>query len=204
MAARQDLKDFKRVTPKKEAKEEEHPKCELRVGPVRPPKAYIASCIDLFEEGEKTVVLKGRGQVISKVVNIAEVVKRRVKGLHQLAATESTQVTDVYEPKAGAEGKENIEIKKYIAALSITLSLEQLDKSLPGYQEPLSDSEVIEEDKTKRDNKEEKKRPRRSGKGAKSTGRGGGAKGAKKGGRGGGGRGAGGAAPAGGRGAGAR
>eukprot|EP01063_Lacrimia_lanifica_P034047 TRINITY_DN620_c1_g2_i1.p2 TRINITY_DN620_c1_g2~~TRINITY_DN620_c1_g2_i1.p2 ORF type:complete len:198 (+),score=100.53 TRINITY_DN620_c1_g2_i1:51-644(+) len=150
MAARPDRKDFKRVAPEKEEKKEELPKNELGVSPNRPPRAYIAACIDLFEEGEKTVILKGRGQVIAKVVNIAEIVKRRVKGLHQVTATESTQVVDVYEPKQGVEGKESFEVTKYIAGLSITLSKEALDTSLPGYQAPLADDEVVEEDKNRR------------------------------------------------------
>ena len=97
-------KNYKRVNVPEEKEAADLPKNELRVGPLRPTKTYISQAIDLFtDEKEKTVIVKGRGKAVSSVVNIAEVVKRRVKGIHQLTEMESTEVVDVYEPKEGGD-----------------------------------------------------------------------------------------------------
>jgi hypothetical protein len=38
------------------------------------------------------------GRAINKTVTIAEILKRRVAGLHQITEIESTDITDVWEP----------------------------------------------------------------------------------------------------------
>eukprot|EP01063_Lacrimia_lanifica_P035195 TRINITY_DN664_c0_g4_i1.p1 TRINITY_DN664_c0_g4~~TRINITY_DN664_c0_g4_i1.p1 ORF type:complete len:181 (+),score=79.43 TRINITY_DN664_c0_g4_i1:63-605(+) len=156
---------------------------EIEMAKDSPPRAYVAQCIDLFEGGEKTVTLKGRGQAIAKVVNVAEVVKRRVKGLCQISSIES-----LYEARKGEADQ-----KKYTAGMKITLSLDQLDKSAPGYQDPVPEEEVQEEDKARREPSSTKK-PKKGGKsgGGRGRGAGKGAAAAGKGGKAGGGRGSGG------------
>eukprot|EP01064_Diplonema_japonicum_P016271 TRINITY_DN24276_c0_g1_i1.p1 TRINITY_DN24276_c0_g1~~TRINITY_DN24276_c0_g1_i1.p1 ORF type:complete len:212 (+),score=42.69 TRINITY_DN24276_c0_g1_i1:60-638(+) len=146
----QSLKGYQKVSKPEEKEAKEHPANELLIGSQRSPKQCISQAIDLLESGEKTLVLKGRGSAVNAVVNIAEVVKRRVKGLHQLTQMESLEVTDEYEPKDSSAGLENIKKTKYICGLSITLSLEELDTSLPGYQEPLPSEQVTQEDKDRR------------------------------------------------------
>ncbi|KAJ9468563.1 hypothetical protein DIPPA_30330 [Diplonema papillatum] len=185
-----DLKDYKKVRNKDEQKDNDEPQKEneFKVGPVRSTRTYISSAIDVLDKGEhRNIVLLGRGQTISKVVNIAEVLKRRIPGLHQLTETESTEVVDVYEPKDPTKSLEKQEVSKYICGLSITLSLDPLDTSKPGYQQPLHEGEVTEEDKERRANRARGDRQTstrgRGGKGSISSGRG-------KSGRGGDGRGA--------------
>jgi len=82
------------------------------------------------------IVLKGMGQAINKTVTIAEVIKRRVAGLHQLNEIHSTTVIDENEPKT--EGLENAQITRTVSAISITLSKKALDTANPGYQKPIS------------------------------------------------------------------
>lgn len=50
----------------------------------------------------------------------AEILKRRVAGLHQLVATSTVALTDVWEPTV--EGLERIETTRYASAIEITLS----------------------------------------------------------------------------------
>eukprot|EP01060_Flectonema_neradi_P019828 TRINITY_DN27345_c1_g1_i1.p1 TRINITY_DN27345_c1_g1~~TRINITY_DN27345_c1_g1_i1.p1 ORF type:complete len:205 (+),score=48.36 TRINITY_DN27345_c1_g1_i1:50-664(+) len=170
---KKDLADYKKVKNTPEKAEEDVPENELRIGTQRSLKKYISLAIDLFndEKGFKTVTLKGRGQAVSNVVSIAEVVKRRVKGLHQLTSMESTEVVDEYEPIDASKGLEKIQRTKYICGLSIVLSLDELDKNDAGYQEPLPEDAVVEEDKELR--KRSSNRPRRSATKSSSAGRGG-------------------------------
>ena len=50
------------------------------------------------EKGATEVVLKAMGRAINKTVTIAEIIKRRIAGLHQITVIDSTDITDVYEP----------------------------------------------------------------------------------------------------------
>ncbi len=38
------------------------------------------------------------GRAITKTVTVAEIIKRRVVGLHQITSIDSTQITDTWEP----------------------------------------------------------------------------------------------------------
>ncbi|KAK1289126.1 hypothetical protein QJS10_CPB18g01971 [Acorus calamus] len=60
---------------------------------------YITYASTLLQEkrvGE--IVLKAMGQAISKTVAIAEIIKKRIPGLHQNTTISSTSITDVWEP----------------------------------------------------------------------------------------------------------
>lgn len=61
-----------------------------------------------------------------KAVSVAEITKRRLRGLHQ-----NTQI-GLREKAAGSA----------VPTITITLSLAQLDTSQPGYQPPLTDEEL--------------------------------------------------------------
>ncbi|MQM13428.1 hypothetical protein Taro_046348 [Colocasia esculenta] len=51
-----------------------------------------------FEKRMREIVLKAMGQAISKTVAIAEVIKKRIPGLHQDTTISSASITDVWEP----------------------------------------------------------------------------------------------------------
>ena len=67
------------------------------------------------------------GAAVSKAVSVAEIARRRLRGLHQ-----NTQIG----LQARAEGHRSD------PTLAITLSLSPLDSALPGYQPPLSEEEL--------------------------------------------------------------
>lgn len=52
-------------------------------------------------------MLKGMGRAINKTVTVAEIVKRRVVGLHQDTEISSLEITDTWEPReeGRAEGR---------------------------------------------------------------------------------------------------
>jgi DNA-binding protein len=64
---------------------------------------YIEYCLGMFK-GSATapavrfVNIQAMGKAISKAVSVAEFVKRKMNGLHQITKLESFEITDVYEP----------------------------------------------------------------------------------------------------------
>merc|ERR1712217_10104 len=84
---------------------------------------------------------------ITKAVTLAEVVKRRFKGLHQIASLSTTEIVDEYEPIE--EGLDKVMDTRTLSCIEIKLSKEALDTSDKGYQAPLPDSEVTDYDPEK-------------------------------------------------------
>jgi len=93
------------------------------------------------EEPQKfeTIVLKATGRAINKAVTTAEVVKRKIPGLHQVTSLETLEITDVWEPKE--LGLKEVETKRRVASITIKLSRNPADVNPKdaGYQAPLPD-----------------------------------------------------------------
>ncbi|KAL6660067.1 hypothetical protein ACP70R_002189 [Stipagrostis hirtigluma subsp. patula] len=88
-----------------------------------------------MEKRVKEIVLKAMGQAISKTVAIAEIIKKRIPGLHQDTLISSVSITDVWEPIE--EGLVPLEMTRHVSMISISLSPKELNKNSPGYQAPL-------------------------------------------------------------------
>ncbi|RNE97270.1 uncharacterized protein Tco025E_09499, partial [Trypanosoma conorhini] len=88
--------------------------------------------------------ISAMGAAIHNAVNIAEIVKRRVVGLHQTTDISSEVIHDEYEAVDGK--KENMEVERKVSTILVTLSLKPLDKNHVGYQPPLPESEVKEQE----------------------------------------------------------
>ncbi|GAX75832.1 hypothetical protein CEUSTIGMA_g3275.t1 [Chlamydomonas eustigma] len=126
----------KYVRAPKEKSNEQLPENELRIVANNAMKTYISLAVSLLEEkGHSTVVLSSLGRAINKTVAIAEVVKRRVPGLHQITEINSTDITDTWEPTE--PGLNKLEIVRHVSVMSITLSKLPLSTSSTGYQAPL-------------------------------------------------------------------
>eukprot|EP00741_Cyanophora_paradoxa_P005034 tig00000842_g4876.t1 len=134
------MEKYRRVEkPKQEQSIEEN---EIRITTQGKMRNYISYATNLFQ-GEKNaneVVLKAMGRAINKTVTIAEIIKRRIPGLHQLTKIDSTDITDVWEPIE--EGLNKLETTRHVSMVTITLSKLQLDSSLPGYQPPIPEDQV--------------------------------------------------------------
>jgi DNA-binding protein Alba len=79
----------------------------------------------------KEIVLKAMGQAISKTVAIAEIIKKRIPGLHQDTSISSVSITDVWEPIE--EGLVPLEMTRHVSMISISLSPKELNKSSAGF-----------------------------------------------------------------------
>ncbi|GLJ09051.1 hypothetical protein SUGI_0100790 [Cryptomeria japonica] len=109
---------------------------EIRVTTQGLIRNYISYASSLLQDKTTPeIVLKAMGQAISKVVAIAEIIKRRVPGLHQITSISSTSITDVWEPIE--EGLLPLETTRHVSMITITLSTKELDATATGYQAPL-------------------------------------------------------------------
>jgi ribonuclease P/MRP protein subunit RPP25 len=71
----------------------------IRVNRKTPANTFVDDIIDRFMvKNTKEVTLSSLGAAISKTITIAEVVKHRVPGLHQLSEIKTIVLNDAYEP----------------------------------------------------------------------------------------------------------
>ena len=70
----------------------------------------------------------------------AEIIKRRISGLHQNTTISSMDITDTWEPLE--EGLNRLETTRHVSVIVITLSTAPLDPEAPGYQAPISEDLV--------------------------------------------------------------
>lgn len=133
------MENYTRVKqPPPEEKTEEN---ELRITSGGKPRNYITNGhAILTEKGHTSLTLRAMGKAINRTVAIAEILKRRVPGLHQITTISSTELTDVWEPNE--EGLDRIETVRRASTIAIVLSTEPLDTSAVGYQAPLPEAEV--------------------------------------------------------------
>ncbi|KAK8653519.1 hypothetical protein V6N13_127514 [Hibiscus sabdariffa] len=114
---------------------------EIRITTQGRTRNYITYATTLLQEkGSSEIVLKAMGRAISKTVMIAELIKRRIAGLHQNTSIGSTDITDMWEPLE--EGLLPLETTRHVSTIAITLSTKELEVSSIGYQPPLSVDQV--------------------------------------------------------------
>ncbi|CAH1790383.1 unnamed protein product [Owenia fusiformis] len=80
------------------------------------------------------LVWNGSGQALTKVIACAEIMKRKVKGLHQITKTDYKRIEEYWEPKI--EGLERLKVNRDVPHMMILLSQNPLDTEEPGYQAP--------------------------------------------------------------------
>jgi len=118
---------------------------EIRVTAAGRVSSYVSYAAKLFNEMNKSkLTIKATGNALTAAVTLAEVIKRRFKGIHQITALGSTEIVDEYEPLE--EGLDKVTDTRSISFVEITLSKEALDTSDKGYQAPIPEDQVKEYD----------------------------------------------------------
>ncbi|XP_037310532.2 ribonuclease P protein subunit p25-like protein [Pungitius pungitius] len=84
----------------------------------------------------RQIVLTASGKGVSKAITCAEMVKRRVGGLHQLTQLQFSTVEEVWDPLEATAGLDSLTVSRNLPNIWILLSRDTLDRSQPGYQEP--------------------------------------------------------------------
>lgn len=82
------------------------------------------------------IVFTATGKGVSKAITCAEIMKRRVKGLHQLTRLLYATVSEVWEPLKPTAGLDSLSVSRKVPAVWILLCREAPDRSQPGYQAP--------------------------------------------------------------------
>jgi len=137
------MEKYRRV-PKKAATEKSADD-EIRITAKGRTATYVTYASKLLnEKAMETFTLKATGAALATAVTVAEVIKRRFKGLHQITKLGSVEVTDEWEPLE--EGLDPVTGTRAVSFIEIVLSKQELDKSDKGYQEPLDESLVQEFD----------------------------------------------------------
>ncbi|XP_059630475.1 uncharacterized protein LOC132273535 [Cornus florida] len=142
---------------------------EIRITTQGRMRNYITYATTLLQEkGSNDIALKAMGRAINKTVMIAELIKRRIAGLHQNTLIGSTDFTDMWEPLE--EGLLPLETTRHVSVITITLSNKELDTSSAGYQPP----NLVDQVKpwTKNDYGEGSPSTRGRGRGSRGRGRG--------------------------------
>jgi DNA-binding protein Alba len=116
---------------------------EIRISSQGRVSNYISYAGQLFnEQGKDQVEIRATGQALPKAVQVAEVVKRRFAGLHQITTLGSTEIENEYEPTE--EGLNKVTQTTVLSIMRIVLSKTPLDTTAIGYQPPIPESEVGE------------------------------------------------------------
>jgi DNA-binding protein Alba len=80
-------------------KKPKDPENEVRIKNKYPMTDYVDYIISQFiDKNANEVAIKSTEDEISKIITIAEIIKHRVKGLHQVNNIGTQDIEDVYEP----------------------------------------------------------------------------------------------------------
>jgi len=146
------------LLPKKQEQTEEN---EIRIKSQARPFVYAAYAGKLlFEKKFDVIHMLATGPATAKVIQSVEYIRKRVKGLHVTYEIESTEFVDEYRPLE--EGLDTVIAKRLVPTLKAHLTLSKGDtySKLPGYMAPLSNNDILDEDKFKQEVEEHFKKER--------------------------------------------
>ena len=116
---------------------------EVRITKRKPMNSYAKYVLSQFRErGATSVILRQMGKNVDTIVSVAEIVKFRVKGLHQINHIGTQTFEDVWEPLE--EGLDTLKFKRTVTYLTITLTKIEPKEKGYGYQQPI-DEKLVDE-----------------------------------------------------------
>jgi len=128
------------------------PENEVRISAKTRISKYITYTARLLLERTdlEIVTLKASGLAARDAVQVAEILRHNIIGLHQRNRISTVEVVDEYEPLE--EGLDRVQVKRNLAVIEIQLSrkADAFDVKDPGYQPPLVDIDPKAEDELKK------------------------------------------------------
>ena len=104
-----------------EKSQEVRPSNEIRVKRKVGIGRYLKRANDLFaQEGVSFITIKGVSNAVESAVKLAELIKHRIAGLHQLNNISHITILDEYEPLE--EGLDHLKFTRIVTMLEIKLS----------------------------------------------------------------------------------
>ena len=115
---------------------------EIRIRAIPRIGKYIADAASLLREKKfDTVLITASGQATKNAYKVAETLRRRIVGLHQLNNSKNIFVLDEYKLKE--DESKSYFLKRKLTVLEISLSLKNVfDTKAAGYQAPLPKDQV--------------------------------------------------------------
>ncbi|XDV40697.1 hypothetical protein PO909_009729 [Leuciscus waleckii] len=84
----------------------------------------------------RQIVFTGVGQSVAKAITCVEIMKRRVRCLHQHTKLAYRTVQEVWEPLEPEAGLDSLTVSRNVPSVWVLLSRDPLDRTQPGYQAP--------------------------------------------------------------------
>ncbi|XP_077071051.1 ribonuclease P protein subunit p25-like protein [Siphateles boraxobius] len=84
----------------------------------------------------RQIVFTGVGQSVAKAITCVEIMKRRVRCLHQHTKLAYRTVQEVWEPLEPEAGLDSLTVSRNVPSVWVLLSRDPLDRNQPGYQAP--------------------------------------------------------------------
>ena len=110
----ENLEKYKKIRSEREAV----PDGIIRVNRTIQARNFIDHVLDEFNnKGKDSVTLSSLGQAITKAVTIAEIVKHRIAGLHQVNEINTIVIDDEYEPIEGEEELDKMTVSRKLTCL---------------------------------------------------------------------------------------
>lgn len=88
----------------------------------------------LNEPDTRQLTWNGCGQAVSKAISCAEIMKRQFKELYQVTEIRFKRIEEYWEPKV--DGMDRLKVNRNVPVITILLSKDPLDATIPGYQAP--------------------------------------------------------------------
>ncbi|XP_030367789.1 ribonuclease P protein subunit p25-like protein [Strigops habroptila] len=95
---------------------------------------YAISKMEL--DSVRQILFTGSGKAVSKTITCVEIMKRRLKELHQITKVLFKQIEEIWEPIVPEAGLDTLTVKRNIPAICVLLSKDALNPQEPGYQAP--------------------------------------------------------------------
>ncbi|KAJ8290825.1 hypothetical protein GJAV_G00018010 [Gymnothorax javanicus] len=124
----------------------------------------------------RQILFSGSGKSISKAITCTEILKRRMRGLHQYTQLLYRTVQEVWEPLEPAAGLDSLTVNRNVPAIWVLLSKDPLDSTRPGYQAPGSIDSLWALAAREEEGGQGQRRKRGAGRGKGGSGRQGGAR----------------------------
>lgn len=123
------------------------------------PGKYVSRALTLFfGQDAPSVTIKAAERLMDRGLWVAEVVRRKVAGLHQILHIAEKKVVDVYEPTE--EGLLTVRDERLLTVLEITLTRTPTpeQKKHPGYHAPLTNADFLTKETWQQGEKERAQR----------------------------------------------
>jgi len=88
----------------------------------------------MSDNSVRCMTWNGTGNATNKTISCSEIIKRKIKGLHQITQIGYMRVEELWQPSI--EGLDTLKVNTNVPTISILLSKDPLDSNNPSYQAP--------------------------------------------------------------------